>query len=276
MTEVLSPDNSTEIAELAENYELPTGTVEHLRTHSWAPLPGLLSAAAVATIHDQVEKYAAPVQPSETEKWMTSDEYARVLRSHDGMAWTDDWFRDLALSPRLSNLALDLLDRSEGLFIHDMTFTKPGNEGGPTPFHQDFPFWPFDRQGAFTIWIALTDLTPDMGILQFMPGSHAEGPLGRFSRAPGDDIRKTYTDLEEKYGFAGGTALKAGDATVHYDLTVHGANQNSTPDPRAAYTLRYMPTDVVYTGAPHRHFDKFRLVPGELFADSPHVPHISR
>ncbi|PBC35630.1 hypothetical protein CJ179_47100 [Rhodococcus sp. ACS1] len=267
--------NEPVISELNDLYAVPEGTLDHLRTHSWARLPGLLSAEAVETIRQQVDKYAAPVQPSETEKWMTSDEYAKVLRSHDGMAWTDDWFRDLALMPRLSTLALQLLDRQEGLFIHDMTFTKPGNEGGPTPFHQDYPFWPFDRQGAFTIWIALTDLTPDMGTLQFMPGSHHEGPLGRFSRAPGDDIRNTYTHLEEKYGFEGGTALNAGDATVHYDLTVHGASQNLTPGPRAAYTLRYMPTDVVYTGAPHRHFDAFNLTPGELFADSPHVPHIS-
>ncbi|WP_213576560.1 phytanoyl-CoA dioxygenase family protein [Rhodococcus sp. USK13] len=263
------------IPELDKIYEVPEGTVDHLRQNSWAPLPGLLTAGAVEIIREQVEKYAAPVQPSETEKWMTSDEYAKVLQSHDGMAWTEDWFRDLALSPRMSNLALDLLDRPEGLFIHDMTFTKPGNEGAPTPFHQDFPFWPFDRQGAFTIWIALTDLTPDMGILKFMPGSHREGPLGRFSRAPGDDIRNTYPYLEDKYGFAGGTALKAGDATVHYDLTVHGADQNATPNPRAAYTLRYMPTDVVYTGAPHRHFDAFKLTPGELFADSAQVPRIS-
>jgi len=264
------------LPELSEAYQLPDGTLEHLRSQSWAPLPGLLSADAVQAMLEQVQRYAAPVQPSESEKWMTSEEYARVLQSYDGMAWTDNWFRELALSPRLAGVALDLLDEPEGLFIHDMTFTKPGNDGGPTPFHQDYPFWPFDRKGAFTIWIALTDLTADMGILKFMPGSHNEGPLGRFSRAPGDDIRKAYPYLEDKYGFAGGTDLKAGDATVHYDLTVHGADGNKTTQGRAAYTLRYMPTDVIYTGAPHRHFDAFEMTPGELFSDSPQVPRISR
>ena len=45
---------------------------------------------------------------------------------------------------------------------------------------------------------------------------------------------------------------------------------------RAAYTLRYMPTNVLYTGAPHRHFEKFGLNAGDAFADSPQVPHIRR
>ena len=264
------------LKELQEGYELPEGTVKSFRENGWASLPGLLSAEAVGQIAERMAKFAG-VEPTETEKWMTAEDYQNTLQMHDGMAWKEDWFRELAVSPRLSNLALDLLGESEGLFIHDMSFTKPGNDGGPTPFHQDFPFWPFDRKGAFTVWIALTDLTPDMGTLQFMPGSYAEGPLGRFSRAAGDDIRKSYPYLEDKYGFAGGTALKAGDATVHFDLMVHGSEKgNSTPNARSAYTLRYMPTDVIYTGSPHRHFDAFGLTPGELFVDSPHVPRISR
>jgi ectoine hydroxylase-related dioxygenase (phytanoyl-CoA dioxygenase family) len=258
-----------------EVYELPPGTVESVKQDGWAPLPSLLSAEAVAAIHERLAKFAA-VEPSETEKWMTAADYQKALQMHDGMAWHDDWFRELALSPRLSNLALDLLGQPEGLFIHDMSFTKPGVDGAPTPFHQDFPFWPFDRKGAFTIWIALTDLTPDMGTLQYLAGSQVEGPLGRFSRAPDDDIRKAYPDLTEKYKLVAGTALKAGDATVHTDLTVHGSQGNTTDCARSAYTLRYMPTDVIYTGSPHRHFDSFGLTPGETFSQSSKVPRISR
>lgn len=216
------------------------------------------------------------VAPTETEKWMTTDDYKRVLRMHDGMAWKDHWFKELALSPRLSSLALQLIGQDEGLFIHDMSFIKTGDEGEPTPFHQDFPHWPFDRTGAFTIWIALTDMSEDMGTLRFLPGSPQEGPLGRYSRSVGDDMCKAHPYLLEKYAPAGGKPLRAGDATVHVDLMVHGANGNKTGRDRAAYTVRYMPTDVLYTGAPHRHFEKFGLASGERFADSPLVPHIGR
>lgn len=260
---------------LDESYELSAAALATFRADGWLSLPGLLPPALVAAIRARLFDYGAAVEPTETERWMTASDYQRVLQMHDGMAWKDDWFKALALSPRLANLALGLLGRDEGLFIHDMSFIKPGDDGGATPFHQDYPHWPFDRTGAFTIWIALADLSPDMGPLQFLPGSPAEGPLGRFSRAVGDDMIDAYPHLAERYPREGGDALRAGDATVHVDLMVHGSGGNNTGRERAAYTLRYMPTDVLYTGAPHRHFDAFGLVPGEPFSASDRIPRIT-
>ena len=261
---------------LDQEYQISQETLEQFRRDGWAPLPGLLSPELAAEIRRRLFESDAMVVPSATEKWMTANDYQRVLRMHDGMAWKDEWFRNLALSPRLSWLALKLIGQDECLFIHDMSFIKTGAEGEPTPFHQDYPHWPFDRTGAFTIWVALTDMTDDMGTLQFLPGSQKEGPLGRYSRKAGDDMCKANPYLLDKYSVVGGKAMRAGDATVHVDLMVHGAAGNRTGRDRAAYAIRYMPTDVLYTGAPHRHFEKFGLISGDRFADSPLVPRISR
>ena len=257
-------------------YPVSQETLQQFRREGWARLPGLLSRELAQEIMQRLYASDNTVAPTSTEKWMTTSDYQRVLKMHDGMAWKDDWFKQLALSRRMSRLALDLIGADEGLFIHDMSFIKTGDEGEPTPFHQDFPHWPFDRTGAFTIWIALTDMSEEMGTLQFLPGSPQEGPLGRFSRSVGDDMVKAKPWLVDKYGKAGGTPLRAGDATVHVDLMVHGAGGNATGRDRAAYTVRYMPKDVLYTGAPHRHFDKFGLKSGDCFADSALVPHIAR
>lgn len=261
---------------LDQEYPITPETVDQFKRYGWAALPGLISPDLAGDIMRRLFESDNMVAPTASEKWMTDDDYRRVLRMHDGMAWKDDWFRELALSTRLSSLALKLIGQDEGLFIHDMSFIKTGDEGEPTPFHQDFPHWPFDRTGAFTIWIALTDMSEDMGTLQFLPGSPQEGPLGRFSRSLGDDMCKANPQLLQKYAPVGGKALRAGDATVHVDLMVHGANGNKTGRDRAAYTVRYMPTDVLYTGAPHRHFDKFGIQAGDKFADSALVPHIKR
>ena len=261
---------------LDQEYPITPETVDQFKRYGWAALPGLISPDLAGDIMRRLFESDNMVAPTATEKWMTDDDYRRVLRMHDGMAWKDDWFRELALSTRLSSLALKLIGQDEGLFIHDMSFIKTGDEGEPTPFHQDFPHWPFDRTGAFTIWIALTDMSEDMGTLQFLPGAHMEGPLGRYSRKAGDDMLNDHPELVAKYGLAGGTPLRAGDATVHLDLSIHGAGGNTTGRDRAAYTLRYMPTNVLYTGAPHRHFEKFGLNAGDAFADSPQVPHIRR
>ena len=261
---------------LQDQYPISQESLAQFHREGWARLPGLLSPELAAAIMHKLYASDNTVAPSATEKWMTTGDYQRVLRMHDGMAWKDDWFKQLALSRRLSQLALDLIGEDEGLFIHDMSFIKTGDEGEPTPFHQDFPHWPFDRTGAFTIWIALTDMTEDMGTLQFLPGSPQEGPMGRFSRSVGDDMVKAKPWLVDKYAKVGGQPLRAGDATVHVDLMVHGAGSNTTGKDRAAYTVRYMPKDVLYTGAPHRHFDKFGLKSGDCFADSALVPHIGR
>jgi len=259
---------------LDQEYAISNETQKQFWQNGWANLPGLISPLLANDILQRLNASDAMVKPSTTEKWMSNNDYQRVLRMHDGLAWTEEWFKELALSNRMTNLALKLIGQDEGLFIHDMSFIKTGEDGQPTPYHQDYPHWPFDRSGAFTIWIALTDMSPDMGTLQFMTGSHCEGPLGRYSHKAGDDMVNANPYLRKKYKLQGGRAMRAGDATVHVDLMIHGANGNSTGRDRAAYTLRYMPKDVLYTGAPHRHFDKFGLKSGELFASSPMVPHI--
>lgn len=67
-------------------------------------------------------------------------------------------------------------------FYSDHVFAKnPESEAdGDTPWHQDFPHHPRDRQGALNIWIALVDLTPEMGTMQFLSRSHRAGMLGRY------------------------------------------------------------------------------------------------
>jgi ectoine hydroxylase-related dioxygenase (phytanoyl-CoA dioxygenase family) len=261
--------------ELDREYRISEETVVQFRRDGWAPLPGLLSAELAAEILRRLtgERVAAATQ---TKNGTAAGDYQRVLRMHDGMAPNADWFRALVLSPRLTSPALRLIGQDDGLFLRDMLLIKTGAGGEPTPFHQDFPHWPFDRTGAFTIWIALTDVSEDMGSLRFLPGSAREGPLGRYSRSAGDDMCEAKPYLREKYPPVGGTAMRAGDATVHGDLTVHGSGGNTSGRERAAYTVRYMPTDVLYTGAPQRHFDQFGLSAGDRIADSPLIPHIGR
>jgi ectoine hydroxylase-related dioxygenase (phytanoyl-CoA dioxygenase family) len=258
---------------LHETYPVTDGQVEHFHEHGWVRLPGLLGERTVARILDELDAGADLVKPTATEKWMTQSEYSKVLRSHDGMAWKQPFFHELGTSARLTSAALRLMRQDQAQFIHDMSFIKPGTEGLPTPFHQDFPHWPFDRTGAITIWVALTDLAAETGTLKFLGGSHREPPLGRFSRAVGDDMRAAYPHLD-KYPVEGGEGLRAGDATVHMDLTIHGSGPNTTDHIRAAYTARYMPLDVLYTGSPHRHFDRFGLTPGEPFAAADTIPRI--
>lgn len=254
------------LGELGEPYGLTEEQVVSFSANGWVHLPGLLSAEQAGVIYEGLQHFGT-LDVGKDEEWLTTEEYQQVLKMQDGMAWKDEFFKGVALSPRLAQTALRLMGLTEAKFILDMAFIKPAEKGLPTAFHQDWPYWPFDRQGALTIWVALVDLPAESGTLQFLEGSHRAGPLGQFNRVAGDDIRLAYPTLEKDFPPVAGTALKAGDATVHMDMTVHGAGPNETDKERAAYTARYLTGSARWTGSPHRHFDSFAMTPGVEFND---------
>jgi hypothetical protein len=154
-----------------------------------------------------------------------------------------------------------LMQRREGLgvrYFGDLFAPKlpsasetlhPGT--GATYFHQDFINWALDRSGGMTFWIALEDLEPESGTMTFLGGSHRLGALGHYrSYGEGRDILDDYPELAERCPAAGPISYRAGDATVHSILTVHGAGENRTGSPRWAWIVMANPEDARWTGAP--------------------------
>ena len=149
------------------------------------------------------------------------------------------------------------------IFAHDSSFFKP--PGAPElSFHQDHSHLPFDRHGCVTLWIALVDMSEDMGPLRYLEGSHHEGPLGL--RDPERGILEVYPQLGDRK-IVPRKPLLAGDAQAHWALTVHGSAPNNTESPREAVAFRYIRSDTVYTGWRHAHFDPLHLNPGDRFRD---------
>lgn len=63
--------------------------------------------------------------------------------------------------------------------------------------------------------------------------------------------------------------MKAGDAQVHWDLTVHGAAADISEPAREVFTMRCIRADTLYTGSPHPHFASFGMAPGSRFDEVP-------
>ena len=171
-------------------------------------------------------------------------------------------FHSVAFSRQVGRAAQRLMDRDVPVkYTVDAVGVKmPAGHGAskPTGFHQDYPSFPFDRIGQVAVWIALDDLPADCGVMRFYSGSHREGPLGRggFTGVP---LTERYPHISERYELSPPLDLKAGDATVHHGLVVHGAPENTTDIPRWAFILGYHPGDALYTGAPHHIFTPMQL-----------------
>ena len=247
-------------------YPISSEQVRSLQEDSWASLPGLLDADTAAQLRDAL--LAAEPRTTISGPTKPAADPAALL-SHEGVAWKDPFIRSIATSPRLSSAVVALIEQTDALFCQDISFFKP--EGAkPIPYHQDYSYWPFDRKGCVTLWIALVDLTPEMGPLRYLKGSHREGPLGLIEQR---DIRDAYPHLRDSE-VVGGNAMKAGDAQAHWELTLHGSGRNKGPGRREAVAFRYIRSDTIYVGLTHPHYDQFGLQPGDRFVDNDAFPHL--
>jgi len=130
--------------------------------------------------------------------------------------------------------------------------TSASRKNVPTGVHQDYATGHWDRVGNTTFWIALEDMPPERGVVQFYNGSQKEGPLGyRAGGTNGPDVLlETYPWIEKRYSLSPAIPMRAGDATCHSALVVHRAPANTTDRPRWQYITQYFPADSRWTGAP--------------------------
>jgi ectoine hydroxylase-related dioxygenase (phytanoyl-CoA dioxygenase family) len=262
----------TEDLGLDEAYPLTKEQITSAHEQGWAFLPGLLGPEVVDGIRTRLQSAQVQTRTAATAYRRLPDGEAAVdvknsNFSHAALAWREPYFHRIATSKRVAGTAVRMMKQQAALLAQDISFIKPGG-GGPTQPHQDYSYLPFDRRGELTLWIALVDISEDMGPLYYLEKSHNEGPLGLHG---GKDIREQYPHLFES-PIVAGRSLRAGDAQVHWDMTVHGAVPNSTENTREAYVVRYIRTDTFYSGIGHPHFDVFELEPGTQFAASGKFP----
>ena len=89
-----------------------------------------------------------------------------------------------------------------------------------------------------TCWIGLDDATADNGCIQYIPGSHTWNLLPITGLANDmDAIFQVLTDEQKEAFRPVPVQLKAGEATFHHPLMVHGSYANRTDRPRRAMVI---------------------------------------
>lgn len=185
-----------------------------------------------------------------------------LFNAYENPSNDDELIRQFTFSAGLGR-ALSRCAGSRVRFWGDNCYVKMpvSTTGGKTPWHQDWPYYPFDRGGSLTVWIALVDIPPERGPMRFVNGSHLWGPLGRvIGREDGLDTLDILPEfLRDRIELSPEHHLKAGDATIHNDMTIHSAPVNATQDPRWVYALSAFPADTLFTGCPQRRTDGLDL-----------------
>lgn len=241
--------------------------------NGWAFLPGLIAPALAAELLRRAKTMMGE-RGDANELRPVVDQASNLFHTRYRPDLEDELYRSLRTNPTLGANAARLLGRDMRIrsltnFIavklpRDLATDKLGK--GPSDFHQDHGAMPY-RGESLVYWIALDEVTPEMGAMSFYNGSQALGWLA------GDPL--SWPRLRE-FDLSPPVVYKPGDATVHGTLVVHGGPENTTSRPRWCYISNYFPDEAVYTGQPGRHTigAEDGLVAGERFPEHPYYPTI--
>lgn len=174
-------------------------------------------------------------------------------RDHGGMA-------RFVMSRRFAEAAKRLTGAGGIRLFHDHALFKMPQDSKPTPWHQDFVYWPMtnsDRtisgsnSGPLSIWIALDDVDEHNGCMMFIPKSQKLKNLKNVDLVNPHDIFSDEGAKDVDRNTAVICRMKAGSVTFHDGLTFHYAHANKTNNPRRALAIIYMPEDTIHNGKPH-------------------------
>jgi len=151
---------------------------------------------------------------------------------------------DLLRHPRIVAVVKDLLGENViGWGSH--YFCKMPRDGKRVSWHQDASYWPLTPSKTVTVWLAIDDADTENACMRFLPGSHLYGHLTwRLSEDDEDNVlNQTIADVE-RFGVPVDDVLRAGEISIHSDLTLHGSEVNDSDRRRCGLTLRYCASDV--------------------------------
>jgi ectoine hydroxylase-related dioxygenase (phytanoyl-CoA dioxygenase family) len=227
---------------------------EFYQENGFVQVDNVLSEQEVAELRQYMEEVMVEDSGSislQTDKkggsyYRVLNQRVNVWRDHGGM-------HKYSCNPRLAQMAMELSGANGIRLFHDHALWKMPGDSKPTPWHQDYPYWPMDEQGegALSIWIALDDVDEQNGCMMFVPKSQKAGKLNHIDLANPQDIFEYVKGTEYEKTKPVKVPLKAGSCTFHNGLTFHYAHSNVTDKPRRALAIIYMPDGTTFNGKKH-------------------------
>ena len=151
---------------------------------------------------------------------------------------------DILTNQRIIDCVADLLGEDVVAWGSHFFCKMPG-DGRAVAWHQDASYWPLTPSHAVTVWLAIDDADLDNGCMKFIGGSHHSGHLTYRKSSPEEhNVLDQTVPNAESYGEIVLDDLKAGQASIHNDLLLHGSDANMSTRRRCGLTLRYAATHV--------------------------------
>lgn len=144
-----------------------------------------------------------------------------------------DVCRDFCTSELMADLCHDLIGPDARLYWDQSVYKRP-HGAEPVLWHQDNGYTYIEPQAYLTVWVALTDATPENGCILALPGVHREGTVAHVDTPIGFECCRNPEGAVE-------VPVRAGDAVIFSSLTPHATGHNTTDGIRRAYIVQYAP-----------------------------------
>ncbi len=161
---------------------------------------------------------------------------------HNGLVRDDPFWVRLISDHRLLDIAEIFIGPDMALFASHY-ICKPPKTGRPVLWHQDGSYWPLEPMTVITLWLAVTDATPENGCMRVIPGTHHLTLQELRQRQDVENV--LLSGMEDRHvdeSRAVDIVLKAGDVSIHHPNIIHGSNSNTSDSWRNGLTIRYIPT----------------------------------
>jgi ectoine hydroxylase-related dioxygenase (phytanoyl-CoA dioxygenase family) len=192
--------------------------------------------AGARRVFDRIEQAASPAQRQ-----------VGLMSKH--LTHREVW--DLATDPRTLD-AVESVVGGDIVLLGTHFFVKyPNLKESFVAWHQDVTYWGLQPPQAVSIWLAIDDADVENGCMRVIPGSHLGGLLPHGVAAQAGNLLSVNQEIPAQHIDAGAAVdlpLRAGWASLHDGLLVHGSNPNRSQRRRCGLTIRYTTPGVRVAG----------------------------
>lgn len=205
----------------------------------------VVEAAARGMNEVMMGRYDTGISPMPS-PWKPGDDAATKLCKIELPQVSNRAILALLKHPGLGELAAEVCGARAVQIWWVQLLSKPPTRPGAgisthVGWHRDRHYWGVWEEDSdlFTAWVALSDVTPDVGPMAFVSGSH------RWDSAGGGDFFEQDLDRLKHSILAGqgrpwrevSAVLPKGGVSFHDDLTYHGSSANRSAAPRLSFAV---------------------------------------
>ena len=224
------------LPDLTEVYPLTQNQIESYRRDGHILLQSVTTREEANAYRPFVQEVVEQVV-KEKDRQARIDDYNKIFLQVTNLWRKSEAVRRFVFARRFAKVAAELIGVDGVRLYHDQAlFKEPG--GHPTPWHQDYYYWPLDTDDSITMWMPLVDVSKEMGSMTFVSGVHKEGVIVDLPIS--DESQEFYERFiaEKDYPLAS-YDLRAGDCTFHSGLMLHSGHGNSSNQMREVMTIIY-------------------------------------